>query len=233
MKRYTLPDLAYDYSALEPHLSAQVLELHHDKHHKTYVDGANRVGQKLAEAREQGDHENIAALGQALAFNVSGHVLHSLYWQNLSPDGGGQPRGELAEAIQRDFGGFEPFRKQLTQAAATVMSSGWAALVWEPLAAQLATVQIHDHQSQTIQGCIPLLVLDAWEHAYYAQYRNEKAKYLEAVWNVWNWDDVQQRFDAARTATLALRNVAEEGAAVPGARQPKRTPAPQPPAGRA
>jgi superoxide dismutase, Fe-Mn family len=198
MSQYTLPELPYDYAALEPHISGRIMELHHDKHHKAYVDGANKALSLLEEAREAGDFTRIAAIEHALAFNVSGHVLHSIFWENLSPDGGGDPKGELAEAIRRDFGAFERFKQQLTQAAQTCMGSGWGALVWEPNAKRLLTLQIHDHESQTIQGSIPLLVLDAWEHAYYLQYQNEKAKFFAAVWNVWNWQNVGQRFDHAR-----------------------------------
>jgi Fe-Mn family superoxide dismutase len=205
MAQYVHPDLPYDYGALEPHISGRVMELHHGKHHKAYVDGANNTLAQLEEAREKGDFSRIAALERALQFNVSGHVLHSIFWQNMTPNGGGEPTGELAEAIKRDFGSFEKFRKQLTAAAQTSMGSGWAALVWEPLSSRLLTVQIHDHQSETIQGSVPLLVLDAWEHAYYAQYFNEKAKFFEAVWNVWNWNDVAQRFAEAQRLTLALK----------------------------
>jgi Fe-Mn family superoxide dismutase len=180
------------------------MELHHDKHHKAYVDGANKTSEQLLEARSKQDFAHIAALEHALAFHLSGHVLHSLFWQNLTPKGGDKPTGALGQAIDRDFGGFDPFRKQLTAAATTIMGSGWAALIWEPVARRLATVQLHDHQSETAQGSVPLLVLDAWEHAYYLQYRNEKAKFFEAVWNVWNWTDVARRFEAAQKLDLAL-----------------------------
>jgi Fe-Mn family superoxide dismutase len=227
MTQYVLPDLSYDYGALEPHISARVMELHHDKHHKTYVEGANKALEKLEEARESGELESIAALEHNLAFNVSGHVLHSLFWQNLSPDGGGRPRGPLAEAIDRDFGSFDGFRKQLVKAAETTMGSGWAALVWDPLSARLLTAQFHDHESKAIQGSVPLLVLDAWEHAYYAQYANEKTKFFEAVWNVWNWEDVAKRLDEAQNSTLLLNGVTDATPAT------KRRPGSEHPAGRA
>lgn len=210
MSRYALPDLAYDYGALEPHVSGRILELHHGKHHKGYVEGANQVLERLEAARDADDLTQVASLEQALAFNVSGHVLHSLFWRNLSPDGGGEPRGELLETLTRDFGNFGAFRRQMTQTAATVMGSGWAALVWEPLGARLATLQFHDHQSNTIQGAVPLLVFDAWEHAWYLQYRNEKAKFFEALWNLVNWDDVAQRFAGARQFDRALEGTSSE-----------------------
>jgi superoxide dismutase, Fe-Mn family len=199
---YSLPELPYDYGALEPHVSGKVLELHHDKHHKTYVDGANRALEQLAAARDRGDFAQMAALEHALAFNVSGHALHSLFWQNLAPDAGGEPQGKLADAITRDFGSFDAFRKQMSQCAATVMGSGWAALVWEPIAARLLTAQLHDHESNTLQGATPLLVFDAWEHAYYLQYHNEKAKFFEALWNVVNWKDVAARYEEASQREL-------------------------------
>jgi Fe-Mn family superoxide dismutase len=202
--KYNLPELPYDYGALEPHISGAIMELHHSKHHKAYVDGANKTNDQLLEAREKDDFSRVGALEQALAFHVSGHVLHSLFWQNLAPKAGGKPTGPLAEAIDRDFGSFELFKKQLTQTAATIMGSGWGALVFEPLARRLATVQLHDHQSVFTMGSVPLLVLDAWEHAYYLQYKNEKAKFFEAVWNLWNWPDVARRFEAAQKLDLAL-----------------------------
>jgi Fe-Mn family superoxide dismutase len=205
---YRLPELPYDYSALEPHISGRIMELHHDKHHATYVEGANKTLEQLDEARDKADFTRLAALEKALAFNLSGHILHSLFWQSMMPKGGGKPEGELAETLQRDFGGFDSFKKQLSQVAATIMGSGWAALVWEPLGGRLLTTQIYDHQSNLSQGGIPLLVIDAWEHAYYLQYENRKAEFFEAVWKVWNWKDVAQRFHDARKVDVDIRNAA-------------------------
>lgn len=223
MPKYTLPDLPYDYAALEPHVSGAIMELHHDRHHKAYVDGANATLEQLEAARDEGNLERVGALERALAFHVSGHVLHSLFWQNLSPKGGGEPRGELLEGIERDFGDYGAFRRQMTQTAATVMGSGWAALVWEPLGGRLVTLQLHDHQSSTVQGALPLLVFDAWEHAYYLQYRNEKARFFEALWNVVNWDDVAQRHVNARQFELGLPNTSEATRiAPPGGRSTRR-----------
>jgi Fe-Mn family superoxide dismutase len=208
MPAYRLPDLPYNHSALEPHISGRIMELHHDKHHATYVKGANTALEQLDEARDKGDFTRLAALEKALAFNLSGHILHSLFWQSMMPKGGGKPEGELAEALRRDFGGFDQFKEQLSQTAATVMGSGWAALVWEPLGRRLLTTQIYDHQSNLSQGGIPLLVIDAWEHAYYLQYENRKAEFFEAVWQIWNWEDVAQRFRAARKVDVDIRNAA-------------------------
>jgi len=204
MTTYVLPDLGYDFSALEPHISGEIMELHHGKHHKAYVDKANETLEKLEEARGKQDFSRLAALEKALAFNLSGHVLHSIFWKNLSPDGGDAPSGELARIITRDFGSFQGFKAQLTEVAATVMGSGWAALVWEPIAQRLLTCQIYDHQSNLSQGGIALMVIDAWEHAYYLQYKNQKSAFFGAVWNLWNWDDVNARLRAAQKVDLMI-----------------------------
>jgi Fe-Mn family superoxide dismutase len=209
MAEYSLPDLRYDYGALEPHISGRIMELHHDKHHGGYVKGANTTLEKLAEARDKENFTQLGALEKALAFNLSGHVLHSLFWQNLTPKGGERPSGELGEAIKRDFGSFEKFKKQLTEAASTIMGSGWGALVWEPLGQRLLTVQIYDHQSNIAQAGMPLLVLDAWEHAYYLQYENRKTDFFEVVWKCWNWKDVVERFDAVRGVSVEVAGAAK------------------------
>jgi Fe-Mn family superoxide dismutase len=210
MTRYVLPDLPYSYDALEPHISSEIMELHHDKHHRKYVDEANKTVEKLIEARKQEDFGQIGGLEVKLAFNVSGHILHSIFWKNLSPRGGKLPQGDLARAIDRDFGRFNLFRQQIVNAAATIMGSGWAALVFDPVTRRLGTSQIHDHQSQVTQAGVPLLVIDAWEHAYYLQYQTEKTKYFDALWNLWNWEDVAARYEAARALDLRLDRVAEE-----------------------
>jgi Fe-Mn family superoxide dismutase len=196
MGKYTLPDLPYHFSALEPHISGHIMELHHGKHHAAYVRTANSVLDQLTEAREKMDFTSLVALERALAFNLSGHILHSIFWQNISPNGGGSPQGAFAEAIQRDFGNFYQFRKQIMNVASTIMGSGWAALVWEPIGEQLLITQIYDHQSNLAQGGVPLLVIDAWEHAYYLQYQNRKAEFFEALWKLWNWSDIEQRYAA-------------------------------------
>lgn len=207
MPKYVLPKLPYDVSALEPHISAQIMELHHDKHHATYVKNANDVLDQFDEVRAKGDLTKIASLEKALAFNLSGHILHSILWMNMMPKGGGQPEGELRAAIDRDFGGFEPFKKQLNQVASSIMGSGWGALVWEPVGGRLLTTQIYDHQSNLSQAGVPLMVIDAWEHAYYLQYKTQKTAFFDAMWNVWNWRDIAKRFEAARRVQLALDGV--------------------------
>lgn len=208
MTPYRLPDLEYDYGALEPHISGKIMELHHSKHHAAYVKQANETLAKLEEARVSGDAgtrlTRLSALEHALAFNLSGHVLHSIFWKNLKPQGGDKPAGDLASALDRDFGSFAQFRKQMNGVAAGITGSGWAALTWEPIGGRLLITQIHDHQSNLNQAGVPLMLIDAWEHAYYLQYHNEKTKFFEAIWNLWNWNDIAARFGAARHLDLAL-----------------------------
>jgi len=204
MKKYTLPELPYDYSALEPHYSAEQLRLHHDKHHAAYVTGANTTLEKLAQARDKDDFAAINQLQKNLAFHLSGHVLHSLLWKNMAPKAGGQPDGELAAAIKESFGSFDGMKDQLTEAALNIQGSGWGALAWEPLAKQLVVEQVYDHQGNIGNGTVPVMVIDMWEHAYYLQYRNEKAKWASAFWNVVNWPDVARRFARVRGLDLAL-----------------------------
>ena len=204
MKRYSLPELPYDYAALEPHYSARLLELHHDKHHAAYVAGANATLDKLAEAREKGDFAAINQLQKNLAFHLSGHVLHSLFWLNMSKHGGGEPDGELADAIKESFGSFAGMKSQLTEAGINVQGSGWGALAWEPLRKFLVVEQVYDHQGNIGNGTVPLLELDMWEHAYYLQYLNVKGDWVKAFWKVVNWEDVAGRLRAVQCLDLAL-----------------------------
>jgi len=203
MADYTLPDLPYDYAALEPHYSGQILELHHDKHHAAYVAGANATLEKLAEARDKGEFGAIVGLEKTLAFNVSGHVLHSIFWKNLSPDGGDKPSGDLASAIDEHFGSFDGLHAQLTQATTTIQGSGWGVLAWEPLGQRLVVEQVYDHQGNVGNGSVPLLAFDAWEHAFYLQYKNVKADFVAALWKIVHWDDVASRFTQARKLTIS------------------------------
>jgi superoxide dismutase, Fe-Mn family len=195
---YRLPDLSYDYGALEPHISGQIMELHHDKHHANYVKGANTALEKLAAARAADDFDTISKLQKDLAFNLSGHVLHSLFWENLGPSGGGEPDGDLAEQLGNDFGSFERFKHHMVEAAGTIQGSGWALASWDPVSSRLIVQQVYDHQGNHGQGTVPLLAIDAWEHAYYLQYQSDKTSFFEAVWNVFDWDDVAGKLKAAR-----------------------------------
>src|SRR4030095_3779499 len=158
MAAYELPALPYDYAALEPHISGEIMELHHDKHHATYVKGLNTALEKLEEARENDSFDSVGGLEKNLAFNLGGHINHSVFWPNLSPDGGDKPDGDLASAIDEHFGSFDAFRNQLTQATTTVQGSGWGAPAWEPLGQKLIVEQIYDHQGNVGNGAIPLFV---------------------------------------------------------------------------
>lgn len=197
MQKYTLPDLPYDYAALEPNISARIMELHHDKHHAAYVAGANTALEQLAAAREANDFANIAKYSKDLAFNLGGHTNHTIFWKNLSPNGGGEPTGDLAEAINRDFGSFDKFKAHFSAAALGLQGSGWAVLGYDHIAGRLIIQQLTDQQGNVSVDFTPLLMLDMWEHAFYLQYKNVKADYVKAVWNVFNWDDVAERFAAA------------------------------------
>ena len=200
MAVYELPDLPYDYDALEPHISGEIMQLHRDKHHATYVAGANAALEKLEKAREEGaDANEIRTLSKNLAFNLGGHTNHSIFWKNLSPNGGGEPTGELAEAINRDFGSFEKFKDHFSAAATGLQGSGWAVLGYDHIAGRLIIEQLTDQQGNVSVDFTPLLMLDMWEHAFYLQYKNVKADYVKAVWNVFNWEDVAERYARAKS----------------------------------
>lgn len=192
-----LSELPYAYNALEPHYDEATVRLHHDAHHKTYVDGLNNAEGKLAEAREKGDFGLIKHWERELAFHGSGHLLHSLFWLNMSPKGGGTPSGTLVDRISQDFGSYEGFKKQFSAAAVAVEGSGWAVLVWNPEFKKLEILQSEKHQNLTQWGVIPLLTVDVWEHAYYLKFQNKRAAWVEAWWNLVNWEDVAERFEKA------------------------------------
>lgn len=197
MARYELPDLDYDYGALAPHISGQINELHHSKHHATYVKGANDTLDKLADAREKGDFGSIVGLETTLAFNLAGHANHIVWWKILSPEGGDKPTGELASAIDEAFGSWDKFQAQFTAVATTIQGNGWAALSWDPVGKTLITQQLRDHHNNLILPTVPILLVDVWEHAFYLDYKNVKADYVKALWNVYNWAEVSKRFDNA------------------------------------
>ncbi|NIZ92791.1 superoxide dismutase [Kineococcus rubinsiae] len=204
MAEYTLPDLPYDYSALEPHISGKIMELHHDKHHATYVAGANTALEKLAAARDAGDLATVNLHTKNLAFNLGGHINHSAFWPNMTGDGGGEPTGELAAAITDQFGSFEKFKAHFSAVAAGVQGSGWSILAYDSIGQKLIVVQLYDQQGNIPLGLVPVLLLDVWEHAYYLDYLNVRPDYIKAWWNVVNWADAAKRFETARTQTTGL-----------------------------
>ena len=200
-QKYVLPELDYDYSALEPFIAGEIMELHHDKHRAGYVSGANAALEALEEARKAGNAEDkIATISKNLAFNLGGHINHSLFWKNLAPKQDGRPEGELAAAIDEGFGSFEQFQKEFNAAATSIQGSGWAVLAWDMLSQRLVIQQVtNGHQDNHALTLIPLLLLDMWEHAFYLQYKNVKGDYVKAFWNVVNWEEVQKRFaDASK-----------------------------------
>ncbi len=200
---HVLPPLPYAYEALEPHMDAQTVRIHHDLHHKAYVDGLNAAEEKLAAARKAGDYTLVKHYAREVAFHGSGHFLHSIFWTNLAPPGqggGGKPEGALAAQIEKDFGSFDAFQKQLTAATVSVEGSGWGVLAWQlpPGLSKLEILAVEKHQVNTQVTSVPLLVFDVWEHAYYLKYQNRRAEFVNALWNLVNWRDVAERLERAR-----------------------------------
>jgi Fe-Mn family superoxide dismutase len=204
MSVYSLPELDYDYAALAPHISAQIMELHHSKHHAAYVAGANTALEKLAEARDANDFANINRLQKDLAFHLGGHTNHSIFWKNLTPNTQERPSGELAAAIDEFFGSFDKFRAHFNATALGLQGSGWAFLAWDAIGGQLIIEQLFDQQGNIAAATTPLLMLDMWEHAFYLDYKIVKGEYVAAFWNIVNWDDVSARFSAARSGAAGL-----------------------------
>lgn len=196
-KVYSLPKLPYGYAALEPSMSEEQLTLHHTKHHQAYVTGANALFDKFDRARKEKTDFDIKAAAKELSFHLGGYRLHNLFWQNLAPagkGGGGVPKGDLAKVIDGEFGGFDRFRKEFSAAATSVEGSGWAALSFCNETGRPLIMQVEKHNINGFPGYPVLMVLDVWEHAYYVDYRNDRAKFVEAFWNIVNWDEVGKRF---------------------------------------
>jgi len=198
-KFYVLPKLPYGYTDLEPHMSEQQLTIHHQKHHQAYVNGANRILERLDKARKDGTDVDIKATLKDLSWNIGGHLLHSLFWGNLAPtgNGGGKPSGALGDAIEKEFGSFERFKKEFTQAAVSVEGSGWAALTLCRQTRRPIVMQIEKHNTNVYPAFRILMVLDVFEHAYYIDYKNERGKFVEAFWNIANWNEVNKRLGEA------------------------------------
>ncbi len=204
MAPYSLPELPYDYAALEPFISGKIMELHHDKHHAAYVTGANTALEQLAEARDKESFGTVNLLEKNLAFHLGGHINHSIFWPNMAAGGGDKPDGEIGAAIDEFFGSFEGFKKQFSANANAIQGSGWSVLAWDTLGQRLNLFQLFDQQGNLPAAQVPVLMLDMWEHAFYLQYQNVKADYVTAWWNVINWADVSARFERARTQTSGL-----------------------------
>ncbi|KAI0008764.1 iron/manganese superoxide dismutase domain-containing protein [Xylariaceae sp. FL0662B] len=195
----TLPDLSYDYGALEPYISGQIMELHHKGHHQAYVNGLNSALETIAEAKAKNNEIAAAAVAPLLNFNGGGHTNHTLFWENLAPanrGGGGEPQGTLLATVDRDFGSFDTLKKQVNAALAGIQGSGWAWLVKDKTTGKLQVVT-RPNQDPVTGNLAPLLGIDAWEHAYYLQYQNRKVEYFNNIWNVINWDTVGRRYELA------------------------------------
>lgn len=198
---HTLPELSYAYDALEPHIDAKTMELHHSKHHAAYVKGLNEAEAALAKARAANDYAMVQYWSKRAAFNGGGHFLHSLFWTVMAPagkGGGGVPEGALMDHITRDFGSFEAFKAQFSAAAAAVEGSGWALLVYRPADDRLVILQAENQHKLTDWAGSPVMGLDVWEHAYYLTYQNRRPDYIAAWWNVVNWGQVQKNIDNLR-----------------------------------
>ncbi|RBW69766.1 superoxide dismutase [Bacillus taeanensis] len=195
---HKLPPLPYAYNALEPYIDERIMRLHHDKHHQSYVDGLNKAEKEMEKARRNNDFDLIKHWEREAAFNGGGHYLHTIFWNVMTPKGGGEPKGELLQEIKRTFGSFQQFKKHFSEAAKKVEAVGWAILVWAPRSHRLEILQAEKHQNLSQWDVIPLLVLDVWEHAYYLQYENKRAEYVDNWWNVVNWPEVSERFKKAK-----------------------------------
>jgi Fe-Mn family superoxide dismutase len=198
-KFYKLPELPYGYGDLKPHVSEEQLKIHHQKHHQAYVNGANAILERLDKARKDGTDVDVKATLKELSWNIGGHLLHSLFWGNLAPagKGGGKPGGALGGAIDKEFGSFERFKKEFTAAATSVEGSGWAALTLCKQTSRPMIMQIEKHNTNVYPMFRILMVLDVFEHAYYIDYKNERAKFVDAFWNIVNWDEVNKRLKEA------------------------------------
>lgn len=197
--KHTLPDLKYDFNALEPYISADIMKLHYEKHHNAYVTNLNITQEKLGEAVAKGDVNATITLQPALKFNGGGHINHSIFWKNLSPTGGGEPSGDLLEAIKADFGSFELMKSELVTASAAIQGSGWGWLGYNPVSGRMRIATCPNQDPlQATTGLIPLFGIDVWEHAYYLQYKNVRPDYVKAIFNVANWADVAENYAAAR-----------------------------------
>lgn len=196
--KHRLPPLPYPYDALEPYIDEEIMRLHHLKHHQSYVDGLNKAEMEMEKARKQNNFELIKHWEREASFNGAGHYLHTIFWNIMSPIGRREPKGELRKAINQTFGNFNAMKKHFSEAAKQVEAVGWAILVWSPRSHRLEILQAEKHQNLSQWDVVPLLVLDVWEHAYYLQYKNDRAKYIENWWNVVNWDEVERRYLEAR-----------------------------------
>ncbi|KIC73746.1 Fe-Mn family superoxide dismutase [Candidatus Protochlamydia amoebophila] len=199
---YKLPDLSYDFNALEPVISAEIMSLHYTKHHQTYVTNLNKALEQYLEAEANNDLSAMIALQSVIKFNGGGHVNHSIFWTNLAPKnkaGGMAPEGILADAINKEFGSLQTLIEQLSAKAIAIQGSGWGWLGYDKAKDRLTLATCENQDPLSTKGLIPLLGIDVWEHAYYLQYKNVRADYVKNIWNIINWKNVAERYQAAKT----------------------------------
>jgi Fe-Mn family superoxide dismutase len=195
VKTFSLPKLPYDYNALAPYISEEQLKIHHDKHHLAYVNGANALFTKMDEAKEGKTAFDVKAIAKELSFHIGGHMMHTIFWGNMAPagkGGGGQPGGEVADLINKQFGSFDMFKKNFSSTATSTEGSGWAALAVHPCIDRALVMQIEKHNVNVFPNFQIIMALDIWEHAYYIDYKNDRAKFVENFWNIVNWDQVNK-----------------------------------------
>lgn len=188
-------ELPYPLDALEPYYDREILKIHYETLYTGYVNNTNKTQEKLRKARENNDYENIKCLEKELSFQGSGVILHGLFFENMGPPVPTSPSIKLMEQINKDFGSFEKFKAQFTEAAKVVEASGWCLLVWVPSFKRLEILQCEKHQNLTLWGCKPLFIIDMWEHSYFLQYKANRAEYINAFWNIVNWNVVNKRFE--------------------------------------
>jgi len=206
MGKYTLPEMPYAYDALEPHIDAQTMEIHHSKHHQKYTDGMNGALEKLSPELQDKDIEEILSninqvpedVKGAINFNGGGYDNHKLFWNSMKQNGGGEPTGAIADAINDSFGSFAEFKELFSSKTAPIQGSGWGWLVYNPTSGKVEYKAMPNQTSPRTEGLVPLLGLDVWEHAYYLKYQNKRPDYIAAWWNVINWDEVNDRFSKAK-----------------------------------
>ena len=206
MGKYTLPEMPYAYDALEPHIDAQTMEIHHSKHHQKYTDGMNGALEKLSPELQEKDIEEILSninqvpddVKGAINFNGGGYDNHKLFWNSMKQNGGGEPTGAVADAINDSFGSFAEFKELFSSKTAPIQGSGWGWLVYNPNSGKVEYKAMSNQTSPRTEGLVPLLGLDVWEHAYYLKYQNKRPDYIAAWWNVINWDEVNDRFSKAK-----------------------------------
>jgi len=201
LANYQLPELPYDYDSLEPFIDAEIMRLHHSKHHQTYVNNLNGALEKFEQAAKKNDVTSMIAVQDAIKFNGGGHINHTIFWTNLAPKnkgGGKEPSGELAEEINKEWGSLDSFKEEFSATTVAIQGSGWGWLGFSQTSRRLSIETCPNQDPLVMKKLVPLLGVDVWEHAYYLQYKNARAEYLKAIWEVLNWKNIEERFKEAK-----------------------------------